>query len=133
MVAPAFEVMKGPWNKIVRALVMCFVSLLILRFVAIHLLRLDRPSWDLRLKELAARKATRDEVVAELGLGTHHRYYEKGVTNWHHLESFLRGRPDIAREIGTSSRVIYSTTADTMTWIILDNQSRITNYYTCAQ
>jgi len=91
----------------------------------------ERREQEQKLKALISRRASQDEITADLG--KNFIYYEKGVTNWEYLEAVLKARSDIAQQVGTSSRVLYYTTENFMTWIVLDDQSRITNYYLCSQ
>lgn len=87
---------------------------------------------DEKLSRMLASKATREQIEADLGATT---YYQKGVTNWEHLEAFLSRdkRTDIRKQMGDSTRVLYSTTENVMTWIFLDDTERIQNYYLCGQ
>jgi len=87
---------------------------------------------DEKLSRMLASKATREQIETELGRTF---YYQKGVTNWEHLEAFLSGdrRTDIREQMGDSTRVLYHTTANLMTWVFLDDNERIKNYYLCGQ
>jgi hypothetical protein len=85
-----------------------------------------------KVGSLLASKATRSQVEAELGKCV---YYEKGATNWEHLEVFLKRdkRADIRERMHGSTRVMYYTTEAMMTWLFLDDHDRMQGYYICPQ
>ena len=86
-----------------------------------------------RLRALVSQRATIEQIAIQLG--SNYFVFERGTTNWDGLTSYLARdhRDDIRGAIGDSERVMYYTTANLMSWLILDDHSRITNYYLCGQ
>ena len=86
-----------------------------------------------KLTQLLNSRATKSQIEAELG--NCQTYYTKSHTNWALLEAYLARdhRSDISAQIGSSTKVMYYTTEDLMTWVVLDDQERIANFYLCGQ
>jgi hypothetical protein len=117
--------------KVIAVLLLCVGILAAVLTLASYPFRREWDEQDRKLAGLLARGASRDEIAAELG--TNYFYYVEGGPNWSSVQGFVRNRAAVAARIGTSQRVMYYTTANVMTWIALDDRSRITNYFLCKQ
>jgi hypothetical protein len=86
-----------------------------------------------KLTQLLNSRATKSQIEAKLG--NCQTYYAKSDTNWVLLRAYLARdrRADISAQIGNSTKVMYYTTGDLMTWVVLDDQERIINFYLCGQ
>jgi hypothetical protein len=86
-----------------------------------------------KLSALTRSKATKDLIEAQLGRCQF--YYELGSSNWSDLDTFLTRdrRTDIREKMGDSTNVMYYTSQSMMTWVFLDSEKRIKDYYLCGQ
>jgi hypothetical protein len=89
-----------------------------------------------KLEALVQRSASEADLARDLGSGF--VKYQKGTPSWEALQTFLRREPASAlrplRENVTKyPTIIYYTTAWRMTWIFLDENGVIREYYLTVQ
>ena len=88
------------------------------------------------LEELVRNNAKEKDVIAKLG--TDVAVYQRGTANWSELEKFLAREPasnlsPLRRGVEKYPRILYYTTAWRMTWIFLDQNGVVRDYYVSAQ
>jgi len=84
-----------------------------------------------RLEGMLSTNAGRLYIVGQLG--TNNFYYQTGGEHWHALEEFVERNPEAKKKLIGYHRVLYYTTADVMTWLLLDEEERMANVYLCWQ
>jgi hypothetical protein len=89
-----------------------------------------------KLEALVQKRANKADLTRDLGSGF--VKYQKGTPSWEALQTFLRREPASAlralRENVTKyPTIIYYTTAWRMTWIFLDENDVIREYYLTVQ
>lgn len=89
-----------------------------------------------KMKPLAARRASRQEVIQLLG--TNYIVYSDRNNNWHLLTNYLAKEPndrlaDVRVRAAKCSTVLLYSTPYVATWVFLDNEERVVDYLVSAQ
>jgi hypothetical protein len=88
------------------------------------------------LTSLVSEQASEAEVRERLGL--QFSAYDRGTEDWKHLESFLDREPaatlvPVREAVKKYRRILYHTTAWQITWVFLDEEGVIRDFYLTSQ
>ncbi len=89
-----------------------------------------------KLRPLVQRRATSQEVIALLGF--EFLYSSKGQTNWASLAQFLSREPTnrlmaVRERVVRWPNVMFYSTPEMMTWVFLDEDSKVVDFVVGAQ